>query len=81
MDSKLLVYENTAVYRVFILKQTKTGGAGMGSLAYAEAAATGEASGSLSANLLYLAIVSMLAGELIGRYLYYATGVQIMIGG
>ncbi|MBP2019438.1 anaerobic dimethyl sulfoxide reductase subunit C (anchor subunit) [Symbiobacterium terraclitae] len=38
------------------------------------------AAGAAAAGLVYTAAVSLLAGELVGRYLFYATGVQIGIG-
>lgn len=38
------------------------------------------ANGQTTGGLIYTALVCMLAGELVGRYLFYATGVQITIG-
>ena len=35
---------------------------------------------AVPANLVYLALVAVLVGEFIGRYVFYATAVSIMVG-
>lgn len=73
---------STVILILTVFKQHKVNITGNISKGNFETAATSEViNGVAGANYIYLALVAMIAAEIIGRYLFYTTGVQIMIGG